>query len=379
MRITVNAYLRKHNANAPDGTLYLRVTLDRLHLYVNLFEYIKTKDWNLDQLRVKRSHPLYEKINDLIILEAGKIHGRIIAAKMKGMILTIEVLKKLLLNEVGDTPIRQLIKEYCEIKNVGKHRIMQYATTMNSWENLKLPSIIEKVTTQNMLLFFKEAKKTLMTNTLLAHKMRFQAIFNYAIELKLIVENPVSKINVGSWENKTDFLSIDEVNLIINSMGEFLEGEVMVAKMFLFQIFTGLRFGDVTSLKPSMIERENQQSYLNFSAKKTKVHDRNPLLPQAIELLPYVLNVKYSNQYYNRTLKDIAKKSGINKHVSSHLARHTFGTIAFNKGVDIVSVQHLMGHADIKTTQIYAKLMNTTKTKELNKWNDNENMTAAPE
>ncbi|MDR2058395.1 MAG: site-specific integrase [Dysgonamonadaceae bacterium] len=61
---------------------------------------------------------------------------------------------------------------------------------------------------------------------------------------------------------------------------------------------------------------------------------------------------------YNKLLKTIAETVGINKKITSHIARHTFATLTLTKGVSIESVSKMLGHADIKTTQIYAKIAN---------------------
>lgn len=95
---------------------------------------------------------------------------------------------------------------------------------------------------------------------------------------------------------------------------------------------------------------------------------RNPLLSYAVDLLPVVIGSPIRNREYNKGIRQVVAIAGIEKEITSHLARHTFGTIAINKGIRIEVLQHLMGHKNIKTTQIYAKLMDATKVLELAKW-----------
>ena len=66
----------------------------------------------------------------------------------------------------------------------------------------------------------------------------------------------------------------------------------------------------------------------------------------------------YSNQKTNDYLKEIATACGIDKDISFHMARHTFATLTLSKGVPIESVSRMLGHKNIKTTQIYAKITN---------------------
>lgn len=67
-----------------------------------------------------------------------------------------------------------------------------------------------------------------------------------------------------------------------------------------------------------------------------------------------------SNQRNNAYLKEIADLAKINRHLTSHIARHTFATVSLNNHVPIETISKMLGHADIKTTQIYAKMLEST-------------------
>jgi len=84
------------------------------------------------------------------------------------------------------------------------------------------------------------------------------------------------------------------------------------------------------------------------------------------EVLGFVLP-RISNQKINSYLKILADQSGLKKTVTHHVARHTFATMALNRGIPVEAVQKLMGHTNIKTTQIYAKMLTSTIVKEMEK------------
>ena len=81
-------------------------------------------------------------------------------------------------------------------------------------------------------------------------------------------------------------------------------------------------------------------------------YDDHPLKQKKGVVLPVL-----SNQKYNAYLKEIADLAGINKHLTTHLARHTFATtVTLNNGIPLVIVSKMLGHSSVKTTQIYAKV-----------------------
>ena len=122
-----------------------------------------------------------------------------------------------------------------------------------------------------------------------------------------------------------------------------------------------MRYSDIENLKPENIinieTSDGLQPIIKITMHKTKEPVSIPVIPKANEILiTGVVFKKHTNQYLNRCLKDIAKLAGINENLTFHIARHTFATIAINKGIPIEVVSKLLGHTQIKTTEIYAKV-----------------------
>jgi integrase len=135
--------------------------------------------------------------------------------------------------------------------------------------------------------------------------------------------------------------------------------------IFIFCTFTGLSYTGVKFLPYDNIQSSfDGQLWIKGRRKKTGIEFNIPLLN-----IPKMIPDKYKgrtkenralpvyccNSYY-KILKKMAKECGIEKKVSSHLARHTFATLALTKGVSIESVSKMLGHSNINTTQIYAKV-----------------------
>jgi site-specific recombinase XerD len=143
-----------------------------------------------------------------------------------------------------------------------------------------------------------------------------------------------------------------------------------VRDVFLFCCFTGLAYADVKGLRMSQISKGvDGELWIFTNRQKTSVRSAIPLLPTAAALVakyadhPLCINKDMplpvpSNQKMNEYLKEIAEVCGINKTLTSHIARHTFATtVTLSNGVPIESVSKMLGHASLKQTQHYAKIL----------------------
>ena len=144
---------------------------------------------------------------------------------------------------------------------------------------------------------------------------------------------------------------------------------------FLFCCYTGLRYSDFVSLKEGDIVEVENHPWLIFHSVKTGVEVRLPL-QLLFDGKPWELLGKYqgnwpsfftlkSNSSVNHDLEKIGKLAGISKHISFHTARHTNATLLLYQGANITTIQKLLGHRNIGTTQIYSEVMDTTVVRDL--------------
>ena len=199
--------------------------------------------------------------------------------------------------------------------------------------------------------------KTFKTITLLGQKMGVllhDPFMNHRFHLE-----PVNR----------GFLTDEEILLIANKEIGIPRLE-LVRDIFIFSCFTGLAYIDVSNLTPDHIVTLGDKQWIMTQRQKTSVETNILLLdiPKAI-IDKYCDNTAYpkrenklfpilSNQKMNAYLKEIADLCGIKKNLTFHLARHTFATMSLSKGVPMESVSKMLGHTNIKTTQIYARITN---------------------
>ena len=160
------------------------------------------------------------------------------------------------------------------------------------------------------------------------------------------------------------FLTQRELELIMNKTFSIKRLE-QVRDLFIFSCFTGLAYVDVFNLRENNIrEAFDGNLWIMGKRSKTNVSFNVPLLdvPKMIlekykgtlpvgELLPVI-----SNQKVNAYLKEITDICGIDKHLTYHVARHTCGTLMLSAGIPIESISKMMGHTNIASTQIYARV-----------------------
>lgn len=196
--------------------------------------------------------------------------------------------------------------------------------------------------------------KTLKTITILGQKLgvlHHDPFLNHRFHLETV---------------NRDFLTDEEILKIVNK--EFgIQRLELVRDIFIFSCFTGLAYIDVSNLTPEHVVTLDDKQWIMTKRQKTSVETNVLLLD-----IPKNIIAKYSHKTYrdgklfpiltnqktNSYLKEIADLCGIKKNLTFHQARHTFATMSLSKGVPIESVSKMLGHTNIKTTQIYARITN---------------------
>lgn len=172
-------------------------------------------------------------------------------------------------------------------------------------------------------------------------------------------------------QTKKGFLTEKELAKLAKT--ELPIGTTDIRDMFLFSCLSGLRFSDIQNLRWSNIKSKNRHLVLEFSQQKTGTSESFPLCSGAEELLRKIRRGSgkvfrsVSNQLANKVIKRWCKMAGIKKDISFHTARHTFCVMLLSHDVPIFTVQKLMCHSDIRSTNVYADILNKTKSKAVKK------------
>ena len=215
-------------------------------------------------------------------------------------------------------------------------------------------------------------------NTAILYFTHIKAALAQAVRENVLAVNPASQTTpIRRTQTLPVHLSMKE----IRKLSKTPCGNDQVKQAFLFSCFSGLRYSDVSRLTWANIKGE----YLEFTQSKTGTAERQPLTVHALQILrkqkkakpsPFLVReIPEGTVFFlpnaaniNRTLKKWAKAAEIDKSLSFHKARHSFATVALSSGIDIYTVSKLLGHKNLATTQIYAKVVDEKKRQAINKF-----------
>ena len=212
----------------------------------------------------------------------------------------------------------------------------------------------------------KSSKTSLSQNSAVSYFNKVKAALKQAFkDGKLQIDLNAKVETIKSAETRRGFLTIEELNSVVKTECN----NPLLKRAALFSALTGLRFSDVKKMIWDEIQYIDGQGYfLNFSQLKTKGVEALPISEQAYNLLgerkeptDRVFEGLTYSAYENKHLAQWIGASGITKDITFHCFRHTFATLQLFNGTDIYTVSKMLGHKDLKTTQIYAKVVDAAK------------------
>ncbi|EPR74127.1 Integrase [Winogradskyella psychrotolerans RS-3] len=213
--------------------------------------------------------------------------------------------------------------------------------------------------------FDKEAltksKLPLSLNSKYSYFNKFKASLRAAFDEGYLSINYASKVkSFEQSESQREYLTFQELQNLVHTECKY---EVL-KRAFLFSCLSGLRWSDINALTWGEVRDEDDTSRVNFRQKKTDGVEYLYISSQARELLgtrcspneKVFIGLKYSAVYNNEIVR-WCSRAGISKHITFHSARHTNAVLLLENGADIYTVSKRLGHREIRTTQIYAKII----------------------
>ena len=204
-------------------------------------------------------------------------------------------------------------------------------------------------------------------NGMMKHIQRLKKITNFCIKNNYITNDPFISFKIKFKKSNRVYINNEELHILKNiKLNKSLN---KIRDIFLFACYTGLSYIDLYNLNIKNIQiGDDNLKWIFIKRHKTDIPSNVPILPPALIILNKYKtqnNINgifpmISNQKTNIALKEIARLCNFNKKLTFHCARHTFATtITLTNGVPIETVSKMLGHNNIKTTQIYARVIDS--------------------
>ena len=262
--------------------------------------------------------------------------------------------------QVGVSVGKATLQKY----NVCKRHFSEFLEKQYKRSDLKLTELTYVVIREFDLYLRTEVGQN--PNTATKTMKTFKTITLLGQKMGVLLHDPFMNHRFHIEPVNRGFLTDEEILCIAHKQINIPRLE-LIRDIFIFSCFTGLAYIDVSNLTPDHIVTLGDKQWIMTQRQKTSVETNVLLLdiPKAIiakyggktyrngKLFPMLTNQK-TNSY----LKEIADICGIKKNLTFHLARHTFATMSLSKGVPMESVSKMLGHTNIRTTQIYARITN---------------------
>jgi site-specific recombinase XerD len=405
---TLKLRIRNNKMNKEgEVPIVLQIIHNRKVKEISLKKYVNPTHWDSKNCKINKKHYNPSPINAYLATELRAyeaIINRKLALNESFEINDIieEKNGKLTTHDIAKLPFVDFLKNYIE-NNVDEHglnTLRNYKSTFTRFSEfdskIKLTDI-NYDTLKNFENFLIKKHKS-QKNTIHGRMKIIKKFCRIAKAEGVILLNPFDKYQIKSEDG-------DKPNLTFNEVKRFDELKVesaldkLIKDVFVFCCYTGLRFSDVCTLtKEDIIEGDGGNGKLKI---KIHMHKTQKLFTlqlaeraKAIVLdwdfvkkedkefiFPIIDSYQFSshdqlkriissrNVVFNKKLKELAKEAGITKLITFHMSRHSFATIGLTLGVKMEVLRDLLGHTDLKTTQVYAKVVDKLKNDAIELWN----------
>ena len=365
---------RKTAAKTGHGTLEISVYLGNGGRMLEAVGFATPNDWMVlaQSLKIQSKMKHYE-----LVIEA---------MKKLGEELTIQNFKKHIY--IAQSPSkpeenvlykgvdqRQSFVDYCrehlETESLAKNSIKDHNVVFNAVERSGILKTLADLTKAKVIAFdqYLRSQKNKSNYTINGYHKKIKKYTKLLWQLEMIPSDPYQYVKIPKGNNKErNPLTEDELLLMIEA--EYTGHLDHARNLFIFMAYTGLAYCDMQVFNyQTMTEEREDYVYIDGSRVKTGAKYFTPILPPAMDVLKkynYKLPV-ISNQKINDYCHVIEKDLKIKRPVTCHVARHSFATLMLSYGFTLETVMKMLGHKNVKTTQIYAKISKSLVSDEVEK------------
>lgn len=385
---SLNFIARKRANKEGELPITLRITMNgqRAEIYIN--RTVRPDDWNAANGKSKGKSKKDLELNrylDTVRTKICEIHNRLV---MRDEPINPDVLKRAFLGKLEKPKmlceafreVNVKVREQYERGDICKATVLRWERCEKYLsEFLMMKENVSDIPMKNLTSgmvddfeHFLRVRKMCANNAAVKYIRYLKNVVRVGIANKWIDDDPFIGKRYTRTKADREFLSENELKAIMKLDLTTLPRLDLVRDTFVFCCFCGLAFADISTLtRDHIIKDENGEEWIRKARQKTGEVSTIPLLdipkriaekyrnhPKAVAknlVIPVI-----SNQRMNSYLAEIADLAKIGKHLTTHIARHTFATMSLNNHVPIETISKMLGHSDISTTQIYARMLDQT-------------------
>lgn len=389
---TIKTIIRvdKKNKNN-ECPIVFRFIKNRRATYIASNIIIPIDKWDPKKGVIKRSHPLYRQLNAELKIKEHELNTKYTQLKVdKPKANKINIKKEL--EKYKPIHFIQFAKELNEHYKDERNTYLKINTIINKFrlylaqqnmEMIELQAIDAKMINEYEI--YLRTVKNNKINTIATSLNYLKQIFGEAVKRNLIKyeDNPFMYIKIKLEKTNKTYLTDEEINTIENYPFEKGSKLDIARDVFVFASDCGgIRISDIITMKVKnydgqflnfVMQKTNKQIQLKVPNRAKKIIEKYisnknkemyifPIIKNKIDINNHEKikrSIKDHTQLINLRLKIIAEATNINKNISMHISRHTFATRALTKGVSVEVLQKILGHRDLDSTMVYAKIINS--------------------
>ena len=385
---SLNFIARKRQNKEGELPISLRITMNgqRAEIYIN--RSVRPDDWNASKGQSKGKTKKDLELNrylDTVRTKICEIHNQLV---MRDELVNPDVLKRAFLGKLEKPKmlceafreVNVKVREQYERGDICKATVLRWERCEKYLsEFLMMKENVSDIPMKNLTSgmvddfeHFLRVRKKCANNAAVKYIRYLKNVVRVGIANKWIEDDPFIGKRYTRTKTEREFLTEDELKAIMKLDLSALPRLDLVRDTFVFCCFCGLAFVDISTLtRDQIVTDDNGEEWIRKARQKTGEVSTIPLLD-----IPKMIAEKYrnhpkavannlvipviSNQRMNSYLAEIADLAKVGKHLTTHIARHTFATMSLNNHVPIETISKMLGHSDIATTQIYARMLDHT-------------------
>lgn len=369
---------RKKQLNSKgEALLQVEVYQQGKRCYFTTHIYLKPGQWNAKKQLVKR-HPNAQALNEWLQSFLSRLEENELELWRCRQTPTPHLLKASMQKGNEHNCFLSFFKSELNIANCAESTLHNHMTTYRLLHEYHAQLTFNDIDYDFLCRFEKFLiDKPLQINTIAKHMRHLRRYVNLAFfKGYLTGQSPFTKYRIRNQESRRNHLTSDEIEKLEKWQAPQEESRLaLIRDAFLFCCYTGLRYSDFITLSIRHLQQMQHDTWLIKRSVKTR-HDIRLPIRLLFDGKAWTLWKKYEhklpsftslpdNSNTNKLLVKLCNCVGIKKHISFHTARHTFATLLLYKGAELTTVQKLLGHSSVKTTEIYAHMLDETILRDL--------------